>query len=105
ADAARDARRVQLWQQHGAHNGRLLHLGLNGAAGTAWAGVPRLATLAELFGLRDTQAAQRDTQLGRARAASVHKALLARFDDAAGSRAGRSNPGWEDLAVFGAFSH
>jgi hypothetical protein len=106
ADAARDARRVQLWHHHGATTGgRVLHLGINGAEGTAWAGVARLATLRELFGLRDTQAGQRDAQLARARRACVAKAQLAQLDDADGSRAGNSNHGWEDLAVFGAFSH
>lgn len=106
ADAARDARRVQLWHHHGGTTGgRVLHLGINGTDGTAWAGVPRLATLQELFGLRDTQAGQREAQLARARRACMAKAQLARLDDADGSRAGNSNHGWEDLAVFGAFSH
>ena len=75
------------------------------AAGTAWAGVPDLATLTELFGLRETQASQRELRLARARRACLSKAQLARLDDADGSRAGSSNHGWEDLAVFGAFSH
>lgn len=101
---ARDARRVQLWHQH-ARPGRVLHLGINGAAGTAWEGASHLATLAELFGLRDTQASQRELQLARARRACLCKGQLARLDDADGSRAGSSNHGWEDLAVFGAFSH
>jgi hypothetical protein len=105
ADAARDARRVQLWQQHGHGTGRVLHLGIHDTAGTAWAGMPRLATLTDLFGLRDTQASQRELQLARARRACFNKAQLARLDDADGSRAGSSNHGWEDLAVFGAFSH
>jgi hypothetical protein len=103
-DAPRDAQRVQLWhQRQGA--GRVLHLGIHESAGTAWAGVPRLATLTDLFGLRDTQASQRELQLARARRACLNKAQLARLDDADGSRAGSSNHGWEDLAVFGAFSH
>ena len=105
ADAARDARRVQLWQQHGHGTGRVLHLGIHDTAGTAWASMPRLATLTDLFGLRDTQASQRELQLARARRACLNKAQLARLDDADGSRAGNSNHGWEDLAVFGAFSH
>lgn len=105
ADAARDAQRVQLWQQHAGPDSHVLHLGINGAAGTAWAGLPQLSTLAELFGLRDTQAVQRDLQLARARRACQSKGQLARLDDADGSRAGSSNHGWEDLAVFGAFSH
>ena len=105
ADAARDAERVRLWQQHRAADGRVLHLGINGATGTAWAGVPGLATLADLFGLRDSHATQRELLLARARRACLHKAQLARLDDADGSRAGNSNHGWEDLAVFGAFNH
>jgi hypothetical protein len=102
---ARDARRVRLWREHAAPAGRVLHLGINGAAGTAWEGAPRLGTLAELFGLRDTQASQRELQLARARRACLSKGQLAKLDDADGSRAGSSNHGWEDLAVFGAFSH
>jgi hypothetical protein len=103
-DAARDARRVALWRQHG-QPGRVLHLGLHGAAGTAWEGVRDLATLTELFGLREAHASQRELLLARARRACRDKAQLARLDDADGSRAGSSNHGWEDLAVFGAFSH
>jgi hypothetical protein len=105
ADGARDARRVQLWQRHGQPTGRVLHLGIHDTQGTAWSGLPRLATLTDLFGLRDTQASQRELQLARARRACLNKAQLARLDDADGSRAGSSNHGWEDLAVFGAFSH
>ncbi|MEJ0100427.1 MAG: hypothetical protein WDO12_12115 [Pseudomonadota bacterium] len=105
ADAARDAQRVRLWQQHGDPAGRVLHLGIHDTEGTGWADLPRLATLTDLFGLRDTQASQRELQLARARRACLNKAQLARLDDADGSRAGSSNHGWEDLAVFGAFSH
>ncbi len=105
ADDERDARRVQLWQQHADSSGQLLHLGIHSAAGTPWAGVAHLATLTELFGLRDQHASQRELQLARARRACLSKAQLARLDDADGSRAGSSNHGWEDLAVFGAFSH
>jgi hypothetical protein len=64
-----------------------------------------VATLHELFGLRDTQAGQREAQLAKARRACLNKAQLARLDDADGSRAGSSNHGWEDLAVFQAFSY
>lgn len=105
ADAARDAQRVQWWRQHGPATGRVLHLGIDGAAGTAWDGLPGLFTLRNLFGLRDTQALQREAQLARARRACRDKAQLARLDDADGSRAGSSNHGWEDLAVFQAFNY
>jgi hypothetical protein len=105
ADAARDAERAALWRHHGAHDGRVLHLGIHDTAGTAWHETPRVATLHELFGLRDTQAGQREAQLAKARRACVNKAQLARLDDADGSRAGSSNHGWEDLAVFQAFSY
>jgi hypothetical protein len=104
ADAPRDAQRVRLWHQRQG-SGRVLHLGLHDPAGTAWTGAPRLATLTDLFGLRESQASQRELQLARARRACLNKAQLARLDDADGSRAGSSNHGWEDLAVFGAFSH
>jgi hypothetical protein len=105
ADNERDARRVQLWQQQAEARGQLLHLGIHSPAGTPWAGATQLSTLTELFGLRDLQASQRELQLARARRACLSKGQLARLDDADGSRAGSSNHGWEDLAVFGAFSH
>jgi hypothetical protein len=105
ADAARDAARVQTWLHHGAADGRVLHLGIDKAEGTAWQQVKGLATLKELFGLRDTHATQRDMLLARARKACANKAQLARLDDADGSKPGNSNHGWEDLAVFQAFSY
>jgi hypothetical protein len=105
ADAAQDAQRVRWWRHHGASDGRVLHLGIDGTAGTAWADLPNLFSLRDLFNLRDNQALQREAQLARARRACRNKAQLARLDDADGSRAGSSNHGWEDLAVFQAFNH
>src|SRR6187402_2860268 len=105
ADAARDAQRAQWWQQGGRHEVRVLHLGIDSAAGTAWGAVTGLATLRDLFSLRDTQAVQREQLLSRAGKACADKAQLARLDDADGSRAGNSNHGWEDLAVFQAFGY
>ena len=106
ADPQRDADRVPA---HGAitaqAEGRVLHLGIESAAGTAWDGIADLATLRDLFALRDTQASQRDALLARARRACADKAQLARLDDADGSRPGSANHGWEDLAVFQAFSY
>ncbi len=72
---------------------------------TPWQQIEGLATLRDLFGLRDSQATRREAMLARARKACVNKAQLARLDDADGSRAGSSNHGWEDLAVFHAFSY
>jgi len=101
ADPERDAARVAAWREHAeARGGRILHLGIMSTAGTAWSGVPRLATLQDLFSLRDTQAEQREALLSRARRACLGKAQLAQLDDADGSRPGTSNHGWEDLAVF-----
>ncbi len=105
ADPVRDPARVQWWLHHGAPEGRVLHLGIDSTASTAWSRLPNVATLRDLFGLRDSQATQRDTMLARARKACADKAQLARLDDADGSRAGSSNHGWEDLAVFQAFSY
>src|SRR5690606_24942282 len=105
ADTQRDVQRVQVWQQHRPPNGRVLHLGIDGAAGTAWDGLPGLFTLRDLFGLRDSQASQREAMLERARRACRNKAQLARLDDADGSRAGNANHGWEDLTVFQAYSY
>jgi hypothetical protein len=105
ADPDRDGARVRWWKRHGAAGGRVLHLGIDGTAGTAWSQLPGVLTLRDLFNLRDTQATQREAQLVRARRACHNKAQLARLDDADGSRAGSSNHGWEDLAVFQAFSH
>ena len=83
----------------------MLHLGIESAAGTAWDGMDKLATLRDLFALRDTQASQREALLARARRACADKAQLARLDDADGSRPGSANHGWEDLAVFQSFSY
>lgn len=116
SDAQRDAARVNQWRANGrmhgrtlqggpAHNGRVLHLGIESTAGTAWDGMTGLATLRDLFALRETQASQRDALLARARRACADKAQLARLDDADGSRPGTANHGWEDLAVFQAFSY
>lgn len=105
ADAARDAERIALWTGQHRAGGRVLHLGIDGAAGTGWEGLPGLATLRDLFSLRDSHAAQRELLLARARRACADKAQLARLDDADGSRAGNSNHGWEDLAVFQAFGY
>jgi hypothetical protein len=105
ADAERDAVRVSCWLQRSAHEGRILHLGIDSAAGTPWSRIGKVATLRDLFGLRDLQATQREAMLLRARKACADKAQLARLDDADGSRAGSSNHGWEDLAVFQAFSY
>ncbi|MEY4762121.1 MAG: hypothetical protein RLZZ200_1977 [Pseudomonadota bacterium] len=100
-DAERDALRVATWREHAdARGGRILHLGIMDATGTAWQGVPRLACLRELFSLRDAQAEQRDALLQRARRACAGKAQLAQLDDADGSRPGSSHHGWEDLAAF-----
>jgi glutamyl-tRNA reductase len=104
ADAERDVERVRWWRSQ-SRNGRVLHLGIDSAAGTAWQQLPDLATLKDLFGLRDTQATQREQLLARARKACADKAQLARLDDTDGSRAGSSNHGWEDLAVFQAFGY
>jgi hypothetical protein len=104
ADSARDAERVALWRSQ-PRQGRVLHLGIDATAGTAWQQVPGIATLKELFGLRDTHAVQREALLARARKACADKGQLARLDDADGSRIGNANHGWEDLAVFQAFSY
>lgn len=101
ADPERDAARAAAWREYAAaRGGRILHLGIMSTVGTPWADAPRIATLQELFGLRDAQAEQRDALLARARRACLGKAQLARLDDADGSRPGTSNHGWEDLAVF-----
>ncbi len=107
ADPARDALRAHAWQHRRTHgtDGRLLHLGIESAAGTAWEGITNLSTLRDLFALRDTQASQREALLARARRACADKAQLARLDDADGSRPGSANHGWEDLAVFQSFSY
>jgi hypothetical protein len=106
ADSRRDALRVHAWQQHPeTGGGRVLHLGLESAAGTAWEGIANLSTLRDLFALRDTHASQREALLARARRACADKAQLARLDDADGSKPGTANHGWEDLAVFQSFSY
>lgn len=105
-DAERDPQRVRVWRETAAtRGGQVLHLGIDGAAGTDWDGVPGVSTLRDLFNLRDSQASQREALLARARRACHNKAQLARLDDADGSRAGNSNHGWEDLAVFQAVNY
>ncbi|MEO8307528.1 MAG: hypothetical protein ABI616_05765 [Pseudomonadota bacterium] len=104
ADPVCDEIRARAWQQH-TSAGRVLHLGLESAAGTAWEGISDLCTLRDLFALRDSQASQREALLARARRACADKAQLARLDDADGSRPGTANHGWEDLAVFQSFSY
>ena len=103
ADAQRDAARVQAWRSRMSPGRRVLHLGIQEAAGTAWEEIEDLVTLRDLFGLRDTQASQREAVLARARKACFSKAQLARLDDAEGARPGSTSHGWEDLAVFQAF--
>jgi hypothetical protein len=105
ADTDRDSGRVNWWLNRDPHAGRVLHLGIDSTAGLAWSRIGNVATLRDLFGLRDSQATQREALLARARKACADKAQLARLDDADGSRAGNSNHGWEDLAVFQAFSY
>lgn len=101
ADAERDIHRAKAWREHAAgRGGRLLHLGIRGTEGTAFDGLANVATLDDMFSLRDSQAGQRAALLNRARKACLDKAQLARLDDADGSRSGSSNHGWEDLAVF-----
>ena len=92
--------RVAAWKQRRTEGGRVLHLGILDATGTAWEGVDGLVTLGEVFALRDAQAEQRDALLARARRACFEKAQLARLDDADGTRPGSSSHGWEDLAAF-----
>ncbi|MET0290854.1 MAG: hypothetical protein ABW136_00725 [Steroidobacteraceae bacterium] len=99
-DAARDPARIEAWNQRRQTGGKLLHLGILSAAGTAWEGVEGLSTLGDLFALRDAHAEQRDALLSRARRACFEKAQLAQLDDADGTRPGSSSHGWEDLAVF-----
>ena len=100
ADAERDPARVAAWRARRMSGGRVLHLGIRSAAGTGWGDLPELATLDDLFALRDAQAEQRLGLLARARRACQEKAQLAQLDDADGSRPGASNHGWEDLGVF-----
>jgi len=99
ADAQRDAARVAAWSERRVHGGRLLHLGIHAAAGTAWQGVAGLATLGDLFGLRDAQADLRQSQLARARRVCAEKAQLALIESDGGYR-GSSQHGWEDLGAF-----
>jgi hypothetical protein len=104
-DPLRDEARVAAWRGRMGATGRVLHLGLMDAADTPWARIGNLATLRELFALRDTHANQREALLARARKACLSKAQLARLDDADGSRPGSASHGWEDLAVFQAFGY
>ncbi|MGC4029472.1 MAG: hypothetical protein QM696_11400 [Steroidobacteraceae bacterium] len=105
ADAAHDAARVAAWRSRLTPGSKVLHLGIHDPAGSAWERIEGLATLRELFGLRDAQATLREALLARARRACFTKAQLARLDDADGARPGSASHGWEDLAVFQAFGY
>jgi hypothetical protein len=98
---ARDAERVAAWSERSVHSGRVLHLGIERAAGTVWRDVVGLATLGDLFSMRDAQADQRNAQLARARRNCAEKAQLALLESQGSDRyQGSSQHGWEDLGAF-----
>lgn len=94
-DAEYDAARIVAWQNGTGARGRVIHLGLLSAQGTAWAQVPALATLTDLYALQTVHGTLRSMQLERAAAACQEKATLR----------GLGGPlslahGWEDLSLF-----
>lgn len=101
ADVERDAARVAAWSERSVHAGRVLHLGIESANHSVWNGVAGLATLGDLFSMRDTQADQRNAQLARARRGCAEKAQLALLEsNGSASHQGSSQHGWEDLGAF-----
>jgi hypothetical protein len=98
ADAQRDADRVAAWEERNLHAGRVLHLGIESAAGSAWENVVGLATLGDLFSMRDSQADQRSSLLARARRGCAEKAQLALLESQGSTST--SQHGWEDLGAF-----
>ncbi|MEO7775855.1 MAG: hypothetical protein ABIT36_03330 [Steroidobacteraceae bacterium] len=106
ADAQRDAARVAAWSERSVHAGRVLHLGIESAKNTAWDGVTGLATLGDLFSMRDAQAAQRNAQLARARCGCAEKAQLALLEsNGSAGHQGSSQHGWDDLGAFQALGY
>ena len=96
ADPEQDPRRVRARQVLSAPRGTLLHLGILDAQATAWAQLPELQTLSDLFRAQRAQDAVRDLQLQRAARACREKAMLR----ALGGSTSLAH-GWEDLAIFG----
>ncbi len=94
-DQERDALRVPAWMSRRASGGRLLHLGILSAAGSAWDSIPSLATLSDLFALRATH---RDRRQLRFAGASRECRERARLRDLGGPI--NLAHGWEDLSLF-----
>ena len=95
ADAARDAARIAAWRSRSRESGRIVHLGLAQSSDAAWADVPGLTNLADLFEMLRAQSDQRGMQLARARRSCAEKAVLRSL----GPNATQAH-GWEDLAAF-----
>lgn len=94
-DAENDSARIAAWQTGVGARGRVIHLGLLSAQGTAWTQVPGLATLTDLYALQTVHGALRTMQLDRAAAACREKATLR----ALGGPLSLAH-GWEDLSLF-----
>jgi hypothetical protein len=94
-DAETDAARIATWQSGERARGRVIHLGILNAQGTAWAQVPQLATLTDLYALQTAHGTLRDMQLDRAAAACREKATLRGLGGALSLA-----HGWEDLSLF-----
>lgn len=94
-DAENDCARIAAWQGGAGVRGRVIHLGLLDAQGTAWTQVPGLATLTDLYALQTVHGVLRAKQLDRAAAACREKATLR----ALGGPLSLAH-GWEDLALF-----
>ena len=95
ANPRADAARLEAWAGCERLSGRIIHLGLLGAAGSAFEDVPGVATLEDLFALQASHNALRDAQLARATAACREKARLRSL----GGPLSLAH-GWEDLCLF-----
>lgn len=94
-DASTDRTRIAAWRSRERTRGRVIHLGLLSAGGSAWSEVAGLATLQDLFALQASHTALREAQLARAASACREKANLRSL----GGPLSLAH-GWEDLSLF-----
>ncbi len=94
-DLDRDALRVRAWTGHATSEGRLLHLGILSAAGTAWSSIATLSTLTDLFALQATNHGRRQLRFERAGRECRERARLRNL----GGPISLAH-GWEDLSLF-----
>lgn len=95
SDEVRDVNRVEAWLRGAQSDRSVIHLGIVESQNTAWAKIPHLLTLKNLFALQAQMTESRSVQLQAAERACIERAKLRNLS------ASTSVPhGWEDLAYF-----